>query len=200
MSQMKVGTYTNPSSGTAATNISFGFTVNSITVYNQTAGSIFSWNSSMADASYFTVTSGAYTSSNGFTPLSQNGLFGPAITDVSNAASAVITASNLDQFDFAVGDTVNIVGVADDLTGTTLNLTEATVSAVDATTVTVSVNTSSGYSTYVSGGTLVRVSDSNGDPIPTNNVAIEGLTFGTGVVGTDDDVVTYVAFGENSVV
>jgi hypothetical protein len=200
MAQMKVGTYTNPSSGTAATNISFGFTVDSITVYNQTAGSIFSWNSSMADASYFTVTSGAYTSSNGFTPLSQNALFGPAITDVSNAASAVITASNLDQFSFAVGDTVNIVGVADDLTGTTLNLTEATVSAVDATTVTVSVNTSSGYSTYVSGGTLVRVSDSNGDPVATDNVAIEGLTFGTGVVGTDSDVVTYVAFGSNSVV
>lgn len=154
----------------------------------------------MADASYFTVTSGAYTSSNGFTPLSQNALFGPAISDVSNAASAVITASNLDQFSFAVGDTVNIVGVADDLTGTTLNLTGATVSAVDATTVTVSTNTSSGYSTYVSGGTLVRVSDSSGDPVATDNVAIRGLTFGTGVVGTDSDVVTYVAFGQESVV
>ena len=200
MAQMKVGTYTNPSSGTAATNIDFGFTVNSITVYNSTAGSIFSWNSSMADASYFTVTSGAYTSSNGFTPLSQSGLFGPSISDVSNAASAVITCSNLDQFSFAVGDTVNIVGVADDGTGTTLNLTGATVSAVSATTVTVSTNTSSGYSAYVSGGTLVRVSDSNGDPVATNNVAIRGLTFGTGVVGANSDVVTYVAFGQEPVV
>lgn len=200
MTQMKVDGYTNPSSGTAATNIDFGFTVDSITVRNQTAGSRFSWNSSMAAGSYFNEITGAYTSSNGFTPLSQSALFGPAISGISNAASAVITCSNLSQFSFAVGDTVNIVGAADDLTGTTLNLTGATVSAVSATTVTVSVNTSSGYSTYVSGGTLVRVLDSNGNPVATDNVAIQGLTFGTGVVGANNDVVTYVAFGSNSVV
>lgn len=200
MTQMKVATYTNPSSGTAATNIDFGFTVDSITVYNSTAGSIFSWNSSMADASYFTVTSGAYTSSNGFTPLAQGTMVGPAITNISTGSTTTVTASNLDQFSIAADWTVNLVGVADDLTGTTLNLTSATVASVTATTVVLSVNTSSGYSAYVSGGYIVPVSDASGDPVATENVAIRGLTFGTGVVGANSDVVTYVAFGSNSVV
>lgn len=199
MAQMKVATYTNPSSGTAATDISFGFTVDSITVYNQTAGSIFSWNSSMADASYFTVTSGAYTASNGFTPLAQNTAVGATISNITAANPAVITVNDTGTFGFAAGDTITVTGVADDLTGTTLNA-DYTIASVTATAITTATDTSSGYSAYVSGGTAFRVSDTNGDPVPTENLAIRGLTFGTGVVGANSDVVTYVAFGENSVV
>jgi|32_taG_2_1085360.scaffolds.fasta_scaffold05252_2 hypothetical protein len=199
MAQMKVGTYTNPSSGTAATNISFGFTVDSITVYNVTAGSIFSWNSSMDDASYFTVTSGAYTSSNGFTPLAQSTAVGATISNITAANPAVITVNDTSTFGFAAGDTILVTEVADDLTGTTLNA-EYTIASVTATTITTATDTSSGYSAYVSGGLVTRVSDTNGDAIPIQNQAIRGLTFGTGVVGANSDVVTYVAFGSNSVV
>jgi len=202
MSQMKVGTYTNPSSGTAATNISFGFTVDAITVYNQTAGSIFSWNSSMADASYFTVTSGAYTSSNGFTPLAQNAAYGATISAFTNANPGVITVNDTATFGFAAGDTIEVSEVAeDDLTGTNSLNGTFTITSITATTITVTANTSvTGYSVWVSGGVVTRVSDTNGTPIATENKAIRGLTFGTGVVGANSDVVTYVATGSNSVV
>lgn len=201
MSQMKVGTYTNPSSGTAATNISFGFDVDSITVYNQTAGSIFSWNSSMADASYFTVTSGAYTASNGFTPLTQSAAFGATISGFTNANPGVITVNDTATFGFAAGDTVEVSEVADDLTGTSSLNSTFTVASVTATTITLVEDTSvTGYSVYVSGGVVTRISDTNGDAVATLNQAIRGLTFGTGVVGANSDVVTYVAHGSNSVV
>jgi len=201
MAQMKTGTYTNPSSGTAATNISFGFDVDSITVYNQTAGSIFSWNSSMADGSYFTVTSGAYTASNGFTPLAQSTAVGATISGFTNANPGVITVNDTSTFGFAAGDTIEVSEVADDLTGTNSLNGTFTIASVTATTITTTTDTSvTGYSVYVSGGVVTRVSDSNGDPVALENQAIRGLTFGTGVIGANSDVVTYVAFGENSLV
>lgn len=199
MAQMKLVSWTNPTPAVVR-NESVGFLVTEALVTNLTDGVQYYWNSAFTDGYYLTVSTGAITTSNGFTPIAQDALFGAPITDVSNAASAVITASYLAQFDFAVGDNVKIVDVADDLTGTTLNLTSATVSAVDATTVTVSTNTSSGFSTYVSGGFLVRVADSDGIPVPIRNRAIRGLTLGTGVVGTDGDSMVAVFRGENSVV
>lgn len=199
MAQMKIVSWTNPATAVVR-NESVGFTVTEVLVTNLTDGGQFYWNSAFTDGYYLTVSSGTITTSNGFTPIAQDALFGAPITDVSNAASAVVTASYLAQFDFAVGDNVKIVDVADDLTGTTLNLTSATVSAVDATTVTVSTNTSSGYSTYVSGGYLVRVADSDGIPVPIRNRAIRGLTLGSGVVGGNSDSMVAVFRGENSVV
>lgn len=197
MAQVEVGSFTSDG---AAHDVSFGFTVGQITVYNSTAGGVFQWNSSMADASYFTLSDGTYTSSNGVTPLSQSILVGPEITNISTGGTTTVTASNLDQFSIVADYTVNLVGVADDGTGTTLNLTSATVSSVTSTTIVLSVNTGSGYSAYVSGGWIVPVSDADGNPVATENVAIEGLRLGTGVVGSNSDAITYVAIGENPVV
>lgn len=197
MTQMTVSSFT---SAGAAKNLSFGYTVDQITLYNSSAGGIYSWNSSMADASFFDVAAGTYTSTNGFTPLAQSTLVGPPITNISTGATTTVTASNLDQFSIVAGYVVNLVEVADDLTGTTLNLTSATVASVTSTTIVLSVNTSSGYSAYVSGGYIVPVTDENGDPVATQNVAIRGLTLGTSVVGSNGNVITYVAFGSNSVV
>ena len=197
MAQMTVGSFTSTG---AAKNISIGYTAGKITLYNSSAGGVYEWNSSMADASYFTLSDGSYTSSNGVTPLSQSTLVGPQITAISTGATTTVTASYLSQFSIVAGYTVNLVEVADDLTGTTLNLTSATVASVTATTIVLSVNTSSGYSAYVSGGWIVPVTDANGDPVATNNVAIEGLTLGTGVVGSNGNSITYVVLGENSVV
>lgn len=201
MTQMKVAGYTNPSSGTAATNISFGFQVDSITVYNQTTGAISSWNSSMADASFFDVDAGTYTSTNGFTPVSQGATYGASISAFSNANPGVITVNDTAAFGFAVGDTIEVSEVADDLTGTNSLNGTYTIASLTATTITTTTNTSTtGYSVWVSGGVVTRVSDSNGKAIATENFAIQGLTFGTSVVGANSDVVTYVAFGSNSVV
>lgn len=201
MSQMKVSGYTNPASGTAATNISFGFQVDSITVTNSTTGAIRSWNSSMADASYFDVAAGEYTATNGFTPVSQSATYGATISGFTNANPGVLTVNDTATFGFAVGDTIEVSELADDLTGTNSLNNTYTIASLTATTITTATDTSvSGYSVYVSGGVVTRTSDTNVVSIATENFAIDGLTFGTGVVGADSDVVTYVAFGSNSVV
>lgn len=201
MAQMKLVSWTN-ATPVAVRNQSVGFLVTEALVTNLTDGGQYYWNSAFTDGYYLTVSTGTITTSNGFTPIAQDALFGAPVTTVSNAASAVITASYLAQFDFAVGDTVKLTDVADDSASdgdTTLNF-NGVVTAVDATTVTVNVNTSSGYATYVSGGFLVRVSDSDGIPVPIRNRAIRGLTLGSGVVGTDGDSMVAVFRGENSVV
>ena len=201
MSQMKVSGFTNPASGTAATQVSFGFQVDSITVFNSTTGAITSWNSSMADASYFDVDAGSYTASNGFTPLAQNAAFGATISAFTNASPGVLTVDDTATFGFAVGDTIKVAEVADDLTGTVDLNENYVIASLTATTITTATDTSvTGYSVYVSGGVVSRVSDTNGNPVATLNQAIQGLTFGTGVVGVNSDVLTYVAFGSNSVV
>ena len=198
MSQMKVVSWTNDTP-VAVRYQSVGFTVNEAYITNLTDGVSYYWNSGFTDAYYQTVSSGAITTSNGVTPIAQDGLFGAPITGISNAGSAVITASYLSEFDFAVGDTVKITDVADDATGTSLNITSATVSAVSATTVTVSVNTTA-YSVYVSGGYISRVSDSDDVPVPIYNHSIRGVLLGTGVVGTDGDSMVAVFRGEEPVV
>jgi len=201
MAQMKTDGYTNPASVTAATNISFGFQVNSITVTDSTTGAVTSWNSSLADASYFDVDAGSYTASNGFTPLSQSAAYGATISGFTNASPGVLTVDDTATFGYAAGDTIEVSGIADDLTGTLSLNNTFTIASITATTITTATDTSTaGYSVYVSGGVVTRISDTTGAAIATENQAIQGLTFGTGVVGANDDVVTYVAFGSNPVV
>lgn len=198
MAQIKLVAWTNPATAVVR-NESVGFEVTEVTVTNITDGVQYYWNSAFADASYLTVSSGVITGTNGFTPIAQDTLVAAPVTGVTEANPCVITATYLDQFNFAVGDTVKLTDVADDLTGTTLNFT-STVTAVSATTVTVVLDTSAGYATYVSGGFLSRVSDTDSVPVPIENVAIQGLTLGTGVVGTNTDSMVAVFKGENPVV
>ena len=197
MAQMEVYSWTN-ATPVAVRNQNVGFQVSACWVTNMTDGAQYYWNSAMPDGYYVTVSSGAVTTSNGFTPIAQSTLVAAPITAFSEAADAVITCSYLDQFDFAVGDTVKATDIADDLTGTTLNGTY-TVKSVSATAITCEEDTSSGYATYVSGGYLSRVSDANGVPVPIENVAIQGITLGTGVVGTDGDSMNMVVWGNNPV-
>lgn len=201
MSQMKKVTWTNPATAVVR-NESVGFTVTEALVTNLTDGGQYYWNSAFTDDYYLTVSSGTITTSNGFTPIAQDTLIGAPVTAVSNAADAVITASYLAQFDFAVGDTVKLTDVADDSASdgdTDLNFT-STVTAVSSTTVTVALDTSTGYAAYVSGGYLVRVSDSDGVPVPVRNRSIRGMTLGTGVVGGNNDSMVAIFRGENAVV
>jgi hypothetical protein len=200
MSQMKVYGWTNPATAVVR-NESIGFTVSQITTTNITDGAQYYWDSSMADGYYVTVSSGAVTTSNGFTPLAQSTAVGATISGFTNANPGVITVNDTATFGFAAGDTIKVTEVADDLTGTLSLNNNFTVASVTATTITLVENTTvTAYSVWVSGGIVTRVSDTDGNPIPTENKAIVGITLGTGVVGTNNDVMTYVAHGSNSVV
>jgi hypothetical protein len=145
------------------------------------------------------VATGAISTSNGWTPLSEGALFGAPITAITDAADTVFTCSYLDQFSFAIGDTVKATEIADDLTGLTLNKLY-TVKTVSATQITCEEDTSSGYSVYVSGGFLSQVKDINGKPYPTLNAAISGGRIGTAMVGANSASMAVVYEGANSVV
>lgn len=198
MSQIKTVSWTNPATAVAR-NVSVGFEVASVQVIDVTAGAAFKWVYGMANGSFQNIATSAITTTNGFTPLTQDALIGAPITAVTRAADTVFTCSFLDQFSFAVGDTVTAGGIADDGTGLTLNGTY-TVLSVSATQITCSESTASGYSVYVSGGYLVQVSNADGVPYPTKNVAIQGCTLGTGMVGGNASSMVAIFEGSNPVV
>ena len=199
MSQTKVFKWINPNP-VVVRNQSIGFTVGEITVTNVASGAQYYWNSEMGDASWLLVSTGAVTNTNGFTPLAQSTAVGAAISGFTNASPGVLTVNDTTTFGFAAGDTIKVVGVADDLTGDASLNNTFTVASVTATTITTATDTSvTGYSVYVSGGFVTRVSDTDGKAIPVENKAIRGITFGTDVVGTADQVMKAVAHGENVV-
>lgn len=198
MAQLKTFSWTNPNPAVAK-NVSVGFAVARVTTYDVTAGNAFVWVYGMPNGYYMNVATGAVTTSNGWTPLAQQALFGAPITAVTRAADTVFTCSFLDQFSFAVGDTVKATEIADDQTGLTLNK-NYTVLSVSATQVTCSDDTSSGYSAYVSGGFLSQIKNVNNVPYPTVNVAIQGGTIGTGMVGGNSSAMVAVYEGQMTVV
>ena len=198
MAQLKTASWTNPATAVAR-NVSVGFAVTRVTTIDVTNGGSWVWIYGMTNGYYLSVDAGTITTSNGWTPLSQSSLFGAPITAVTLAADTIFTCTYLDQFSFAVGDTVKATEIADDLTGTTLNA-NYTVNAVSATQITCDESTAAGYSAWVSGGFLSQISDTNSVPYPTVNVSIEGGTLGTGIVGANDAVMVAMFEGQNSVV
>jgi hypothetical protein len=198
MSQLKTISWTNPATAVAK-NVSVGFDVARVQTIDVTAGGSFMWVYGMPNGYFLNLASGAITTTNGFTPASQDALFGAPITAVTRAADTVFTCSYLDQFNFLVGDVVNANAISDDATGTTLN-GQYTVLSVSAAAVTCSESTASGFSAWVSGGFLVKVKNSLGVPYPTLNVGIQGGTLGTGMVGANSSEMVAVFEGSNSVV
>lgn len=197
MAQAQAKSWTNPNPAVARTE-SVGFQIDKIKTIDVTNGGSWEWVRGMPNGSYLDVDAGTITLSNGFTPVAQNALYGAVISGITNANPAVISAAHIDQSGIAVGDTIKVTGVADDGSGTTLNA-DYTVASVTATTITTATDTSSGFSVYVSGGTASRVSDVNGDPVPTDNFSVEGVTIGTGVVGANSAAMVAYIEGSNSV-
>lgn len=198
--QMKVWGWTNPSTAVVR-NENIGFTVDNIIVTNVTVGKQYNWNSSMTDDYYVTIDTGAVTTSNGFTPLAQSTSVGATVSGFTNANPGVITVNDTTTFGFAAGDTIKVCNLVDDSSGDESLNNTFTVASVTATAITLVENTSTtGYSVYVSGGTVIRVKDASGAPIAQENKAILGITLGSGVVGGDNDVMTAVAYGSNCVV
>lgn len=198
MAQVKTFTWTNPNPAVAR-NLDCGFDPVEITIVDLTNGGSWYWNSGFTDGYVLDVDAGTIASSNGVTPLTQNAVFGVTITAMSAANPCVITASNISQVGVAAGDVINVDRVADDLTGTSLN-GDYTVASVTATAITTTTSTSSGYSAYVSGGIGTRKTDTNGDPVPSENYAIRGLTLGTSAVGASSASMTAVVRGDEPVV
>jgi len=198
MAQVKTFTWTNPNPAVAR-NLDCGFDPVEITIVDLTNGGSWYWNSGFSDGNVLDVDAGTIASSNGVTPLSQDAIFGAAISGFTNANPGVITASNVSQVGIVAGDTIKVAGVADDAAGTSLN-GEYTVASVTATSITTGTDTSSGYSAYVSGGVASRVSDSDGNAIARENFAIRGLTLGTSAVGANSASMTAVVRGDEPVV
>ena len=200
MAQIKSFSWTNANPAVAR-NIDVGFTVAEITTIDTTNGGSWQWVTGMDAASYLDVDAGTITTTNGFTPLAQSSVYGATISAFSNANPGVITVNDTATFGFAAGDTIRVSEVADDLSGdASLNGT-FTVASVTATTITLVENTSTtGYSVWVSGGKVTRVSDSDGKAIPTENFAIRGMTIGTGPVGAASAEMVAIVKGQNSVV
>lgn len=199
MSQLAIYSWTNANPAVSR-NLNCGFTVTRVTTYDITSNDQWVWTRGFADNSSMDVTTGIYVIGNGVTPLSQNSTYGATISGFTNANPGVITVDDTETFGFAAGDTVKVAGLADDGTGDASLNNTFTVASVTATTITLVEDTSvTGYSVYVSGGIVTRVSDTNGVAIPTENFAIQGVTIGTTPVGANGSEMVAVVEGENSV-
>lgn len=199
MAQVKTFTWTNPNPAVAR-NLDCGFDPVEITIVDLSNGGSWYWNSGFTDATVLDVDAGTIAGTNGVTPLSQSAVFGAAISGFTNANPGVITAANVAQVGIVAGDTIKVAGLADDGAAANSLNGEYTVASVTATTITTGTDTSSGYSAYVSGGYASRISDTNGDAIPTENVAIRGLTLGTSAVGANSASMCAVVRGDEPVV
>lgn len=198
MAQVKRFAWTNPASAVAR-NLNVGFKPAKVEVWDLTTPNRFEWTEDMADASYFTLGTLAYTTSNGVTPLDQNARYGAAVSGFTNANPGVITVDDTAAFGFAAGDTVKVSELADDGAAANSLNGEFTIASITATTITLVEDTSATYSAYVSGGTVVRVSDTNSVAIPIENIAIQGVTLGTGIVGANNASMVAIVFGEEPV-
>lgn len=196
MSQLKRFSWTNASTAVAR-NLDVGFTASKIEIFNLTTAAALAWTADMADASIFNVGVPAYTTTNGVTPLAQDTAVAATISGITNASPGVLTVNDTASFGFAVGDTIKVTGVAESGAGASLNA-EYTIASLTGTTITTATDTTAG-AVYVSGGSVSRVSDTNGVAIALENVAIRGLTLGTSAVGGNSEVMIAIVYGEESV-
>lgn len=200
MAQIKTFSWTNANPAVAR-NLDVGFLVAEITTIDITNGGSWQWVTGMAAGSSLDVDAGTISGSNGFTLLAQSAVYGATISAFTNANPGVITVNETATFGFAVGDTIKVAELADDGTGTNSLNNTYVIASLTATTITTATNTSTtGYSVYVSGGVVTRVSDVNGVPIPTENFAIRGITVGTTPVGAASASMVAIVKGQESVV
>jgi len=196
MAQVKTFTWTNPNPAVAR-DLDVGFEVAEITTVDRTNGGSWYWNDGFADGEVLDVDAGTMATTNGFTPLSESSNYGATISGLTNANPGVLTVDDTGPAGFAVGDTIKVEGLADDGTATSLNQ-EYVIASLTATTITTATNTTA-YSVYVSGGKVTRVSDTNGDAVPTENFARRGITVGTTPVGANSAAMTAIVKGKESV-
>lgn len=196
MAQVRTFTWTNANPAVARDQ-DVGFLVAEATTVDTTNGGSWYWNNQMADAAVLDVDSGAFATTNGFTPLSESANYAASISGFTAANPGVITVDDTALYGFVIGDTIKVEGVADDGTATSLNR-DYVIASFTATTITTDIDTSA-YSVWVSGGKVSRVSNLAGDAIPVENLARRGLTVGTTPVGANSAVMVMVCRGDESV-
>lgn len=200
MAQIKTFSWTNPNPAVAR-DLNVGFTVAEITTIDVTNGGSWQWVEGMPAASSLDVDAGTISLSNGFTPLAESANYGASISGFTNANPGVLTVDDTTVAGFAVGDTIKVASLADDGSGTNSLNGEFVIASLTATTITTTTNTSvTGYSVYVSGGFVTRVSDVNGNAVPTENFARRGMTVGTTPVGAASADMVAIVKGTESVV
>ena len=181
-------------SGGAAYNLIVGFAPTRVVAVNTTkyatdASVIESrWDSSMADGYSYNLVNEAdaavasISTSNGFTPYASSNFASNeyTITGISQASSAVVTATNTAE----AGDYIYISGVVG---MTEINDNHYKVLSATSSSITIDVDSSS-FTAYSSGGVAKNVSSIQED---TGGV---GITLGTDVVGADGDVIKVYCF------
>lgn len=136
--------------------------------------------------------------SNGISMIDDGAVYGATISGFTNANPGVITASGIAQCGIVAGDTIKVTELADDETGSgSLNGTYV-VASVTSTTITLTTTTV-GKAVYVSGGKVIRVTNSSGTPIATQNYGQRKVRIGTGCQAASSEI-TVVILGKNSVV
>lgn len=164
------------------------------------------WSDTMANAAAALVTNtdgaatdeSSFITSAGFSMITQGATYGTSISGFTNANPGVISVSDAEGAGIVAGDIIQVSGLADDGSGTSLN-GQYTVASVTGNNVTLTTDTSSGYSAYVSGGNAFRVQDANGNPVPIVNRGKRLFRIGTGLQAASS-VIHVVMWGKNSVV
>lgn len=210
MGQYRNGYFT--SAGTAV-NLELGFVPDKVEIVNYTktvaapaSGVCYSlWINGVvpsANALIDTYTAGAPVRSllaaNGVTPVSTGGSWTATQATISNASAAnpcVITANS---HGFSTGDTVTISGVVGMVQ---LNTNRYIIVRVDANSFSLkdlygNPLDSSAYSAYVSGGIANKISTNATPPGNQYDTGYAGVTLGTGVVGSSNDIIFWEAFLE----
>lgn len=199
MAQTLEFNWTNPAT-VVPVNIAVGFSIARITVYDTTAGNVYSWVSQMTAGEYLQLGQSGVQTTNGFTPSGSQALFGAPIVGFQQiSAPMAFQCEYLNLFNFQAGDTVLATDMAETGTGKTINgfYTVASVSGQN-------VNLAggaqaSGYMEYAAGGILVRVKDALGNPVPIRNHAVYGGTIGTGMAGAAGSVISCIVEGAMNV-
>lgn len=211
--QMKTYSFTSAASPVNE-DINVGFDAAKVEVYNETGqGSSANpgvvqqafWTDTMSDAEAITIknTAGAATltsafiSSAGISMIEDGAIYGSAVSAFTNANPGVITVEDAEGAGFAVGDTIQISGMAYSGAGANPNQTY-TIASISGNALTTTENTSS-YGVRVSGGNCFRVSDSNGKPIAIYNRGQRKVRIGTGVQAASSTI-HVVIYGKNCVV
>jgi len=196
MAQVRTFTWTNANPAVARDQ-DVGFIVAEATTVDTTNGGSWYWNNQMADAASLDVDSGAFATTNGFTPLAESSNYAASASAFTNASPGVITVDDTARYGFVIGDTIKVEGIAESGAGASLNR-DYVIASFTATTITTDIDTTS-YAVWVSGGKVSRVSNLAGDAIPIQNLAIRGITVGTTPVGANSAVMVMVCRGDESV-
>lgn len=152
MAQTLEFNWTNPATVVPVT-ITVGFAISRVTVYDTTAGNVYTWVSQMASGEYLQLGTSGVQTTNGFVPTTQTALFGAPIVGFQQiTAPMYFQCEFVDLFGFQAGDTVLATDMAENGQGKTINGIYTVSKVVGQNVQLTNAAQSSGYMEYASGG------------------------------------------------